>query len=177
MPVEVGLNLGLSDLASLDAAVHAHTAPFTVDPLAGAGAEVLVFNDCLSNGGLCANPAALENEDTASATIRKAILLGIDRQAIIKAVAPGLTTVPPELVDESRRELSRAARRSPRPASTRRRRIRCSMPPATRAPTKCGTAPDGQDYRAAKDGTCLVINIGTTSDDPLRVQGGVDDPH
>ena len=35
--------------------------------------------------------------------------------------------------------------------------------------TKCGAAPDGQDYRAAKDGTCLVINIGTTSDDPLRV--------
>jgi ABC-type transport system substrate-binding protein len=34
---------------------------------------------------------------------------------------------------------------------------------------KCGTAPDGQDYRALKDGTCLVINLGTSSDDPVRV--------
>ena len=38
----------------------------------------------------------------------------------------------------------------------------------TRA-TKCGTAPDGQDFRAAKDGTCIVVNLGTTSDDPVRV--------
>ena len=35
---------------------------------------------------------------------------------------------------------------------------------------KCGVAPDGQDFRAATDGTCLVINIGTTSDDPVRVK-------
>ena len=35
--------------------------------------------------------------------------------------------------------------------------------------TKCGAAPDGQDFRAAKDGTCIVINLGTTSDDPVRV--------
>ena len=105
--VEVGLDLGLSALASLEAAVHAHTAPFTVQPLIGSGAEVLVFNDCLTNSGLCANPAALESEDTASATIRKAILLGVDRQAIIKAVAPGSHDDPARLVDEPWRELSR----------------------------------------------------------------------
>ena len=34
---------------------------------------------------------------------------------------------------------------------------------------KCGVAADGQDFRAEKDGTCIVINIGTTSDDPVRV--------
>lgn len=166
--VEVGLNLGLSALASLDAAVRAHTAPFTVDPLTGAGAEVLVFNDCLSNGGLCANPAALENEDTASATIRKAILLGIDRQAIIKAVAPGLTTVPPDSwMNLGASYLNSASVPitgfDPTSANS-------TLDAAGDArSTKCGAAPDGQDYRAAKDGTCLVVNIGTTSDDPLRV--------
>ena len=34
---------------------------------------------------------------------------------------------------------------------------------------KCGSAPDGQDFRAFKDGTCIVINLGTTSDDAERV--------
>ena len=34
---------------------------------------------------------------------------------------------------------------------------------------KCGAASDGQDYRALKDGTCIVVNLGTTSDDPVRV--------
>ncbi len=38
----------------------------------------------------------------------------------------------------------------------------------TRA-AKCGTAPDGQDFRAARDGTCIVINLGTTSDQPVRL--------
>ncbi len=166
--VEVGLNLGLAALASLDAAVRAHTAPFTVDPLTGAGAEVLVFNDCLSNGGLCANPAALENEDTASATIRKAILLGIDRQAIIKAVAPGLTTVPPDSwmnLGASYLNSASVPTTGFDPTSAN-----STLDAAGDArSTKCGAAPDGQDYRAAKDGTCLVVNIGTTSDDPLRV--------
>ena len=33
----------------------------------------------------------------------------------------------------------------------------------------CGATPDGQDYRAFKDGTCIAVNLGTTSDDPGRV--------
>jgi ABC-type transport system substrate-binding protein len=166
--VEVGLNLGLSNLASLDAAVHAHTAPFTVDPVLGSGAEVLMFNLCLSDGELCANPAADENEDTANAMIRKAILLGIDRQAIVKAVAPGLTTVPADSwmnLGASYLDGAEVPTTGYDPTSAN------SMLDAagdTRS-TKCGAAPDGQEFRAARDGTCLVINIGTTSDDPLRV--------
>lgn len=35
---------------------------------------------------------------------------------------------------------------------------------------KCGSAPDGAPYREWKDGSCLVVNIGTTSDDPTRVK-------
>ncbi|MGA8635808.1 MAG: ABC transporter substrate-binding protein [Candidatus Dormiibacterota bacterium] len=167
--VEVGLDLGLSALASLDAAVRAHTAPFTVDPVAGSGAEVLLFNDCLTNGGLCANPAALENEDTASATLRKAILLGIDRQAIIKAVAPGLTTVPPDSwMNLGASYLDSTSITTTGFDQTSANALLDSAGDARS--TKCGAAPDGQDYRAAKDGTCLVVNLGTTSDDSLRVK-------
>ena len=166
--VQVGLNLGLAVLASLSAAVRAHTVPLTVDPVLGSGAEVLMFNLCATDGGLCDNPAVTENEDTADATIRKAILLGIDRQAIVKAVAPGVTSVPAD----SWMDLGASYLHSASVPTT-------GLDPATAnamldtagdtRTTKCGTAPDGQDFRAAKDGTCIVVNLGTTSDDPVRV--------
>ena len=167
--VQVGLDLGLAALPSLQAAVQgAHTRLLTVDPVAGSGAEVLMFNLCAADGGSCANPAALENEDTANATLRKAILLGIDRQAIVKAVAPGITTVPPD----SWLSLGASYLGGAGVTTT-------GFDPATAnamldaagdaRSTKCGAAPDGQDYRVARDGTCLVINLGTTSDDPVRV--------
>jgi ABC-type transport system substrate-binding protein len=166
--VEVGLNLGLAALPGLNAAVHAHTAPFTVNPVNGSGAEVLMFNLCATDGGLCDNPAADENEDTSDATVRQAILLGIDRAAIIKAVAPGDTTIPAD----SWMSLGATYLSSDGVATT-------AYNPATANAmldsagdtriSKCGVAPDGQDFRAEKDGTCIVINIGTTSDDPVRV--------
>jgi ABC-type transport system substrate-binding protein len=166
--VEVGLNLGLAALPLLTSAAKAKNAPLKVDPVAGSGAEVLMFNLCAGDGGLCANSSEHENEDTADLTVRRAILLGVDRQAIVSAVAPGMTVVPPDSwmslgagylsgdnvpttgynVDQANAMLDTAG-------------------DARNA--KCGVAPDGQDYRAFKDGTCLVINIGTTSDDAARV--------
>jgi peptide/nickel transport system substrate-binding protein len=166
--VEVGLNLGLAALPALQAAVHAHTAPFTVAPVAGSGAEVLVFNLCAADGGLCDNPLAEENEDTANATIRKAILLGIDRQAIVKAVAPGVTTVPADSwmnLGASYLDTAGVTATGFDPVSAN---AMLDAAGDVRS-TKCGAAPDGQDFRAAKDGTCIVVNVGTTSDDPVRV--------
>jgi ABC-type transport system substrate-binding protein len=166
--VQVGLNLGLAALSSLEAAVHARTVPLTVDPVTGSGAEVLMFNLCAADGGECDNPAADENQDTSDPTIRKAILLGIDRQAIVKAVAPGVTTVPPDSwmsLGASYIGGADVPTTGFDPATAN------SMLDAagdTRA-SKCGTAPDGQDFRAAKDGTCIVINVGTTSNDPVRL--------
>jgi peptide/nickel transport system substrate-binding protein len=166
--VEVGLDLGLSALPGLLSAARARTIPLRVAPVTGSGAEVLMFNLCASSRGLCDNPAEHENADTADATIRRAILLGIDRPAIVAAVAPGMTTVP----RDSWMSLGAGY-------------LSGSYLPATafdlgQANTtldaggdarnaKCGAAPDGQDYRALKDGTCIVVNLGTTSDDPVRV--------
>ena len=166
--VEVGLNLGLAALPKLEASVKAHTAPLTVDPVNGSGAEVLMFNLCATDGGLCDNPAADENEDTSDPTVRKAILLGIDRQAIVKAVASGDTTVPPN----SWMDLGASYLASDGVSTTTYDPTTANAMLDTAGDTrvaKCGVAPDGQDFRAEKDGTCIVINIGTTSDDPVRV--------
>lgn len=166
--VEVGLNLGLAALPKLEASVKAHTAPLTVDPVNGSGAEVLMFNLCATDGGLCDNPAADENEDTSDPTVRKAILLGIDRQAIVKAVASGDTTVPPD----SWMDLGASYLASDGVTTTTYDPTTANAMLDTAGDTrvaKCGVAPDGQDFRAEKDGTCIVINIGTTSDDPVRV--------
>jgi peptide/nickel transport system substrate-binding protein len=166
--VQVGLDLGLSALPGLVSAARAGRIPLKVTPVAGSGAEVLMLNLCASSRGLCDNPAEHENEDTADATIRRAILLGIDRRAIVAAIAPGMTTVPRDswmslgasyltgsYVPSTSYDLGQANAVLDAGGDARN--------------PKCGAAPDGQDYRAFKDGTCIVVNLGTTGDDPARV--------
>jgi ABC-type transport system substrate-binding protein len=166
--VQVGLNLGLAALPSLESAAHAHTAPFTVRPVAGSGAEALVFNLCATDGRLCDNPAANENEDTADLTIRMAILRAIDRQAIVNAEAPGITTVPADSwMNLGASYLTAAAVPTTALDVVTANSMLDSAGDGRNA--KCGTATAAQDFRAYKDGTCIVINLGTTSDDPVRV--------
>jgi len=166
--VQVGLDLGLAALPGLAAAAKKGTVPLRVDPVAGSGAEVLMFNVCATDGGLCANPAAMENEDTADPTIRRAILLGIDRQAIVAAVAPGSTGVPPDSwlsVGASYLDGSGVTTTGYDEAQAN----SLLDGAGDASDPKCGVAPGGQDFRAFKDGTCIVINLGTTSDDPVRL--------
>jgi ABC-type transport system substrate-binding protein len=165
--IQVGLNLGLAALPAMERAAKASSAPFKMDPVAGSGAETLMFNLCATDGGLCANPAEHENEDTADLTVRRAILLGIDRPAIVAAVAPGMTTVPGDsFMSLGASYLGTADVPTTAFDLTSANAILDTAGDSRNA--KCGVAPDGQDYRAFKDGTCLAINIGTTSDDPVR---------
>jgi ABC-type transport system substrate-binding protein len=166
--IQVGLDLGLAALPGLKAAAKARDALLTVDPVAGSGAEVLMFNLCATDGGLCDNPAELENEDTANLTVRQAILTGVDRAAIVAAVAPGMTVVPPD----SFMSLGATYLSSSSVPATAYNPTQANSMLDTAGDTrnaKCGVAPDGQDYRAFTDGTCIVINLGTTSDDSARV--------
>jgi ABC-type transport system substrate-binding protein len=166
--VQVGLNLGLANLADLKSAAKASGAVLAVDPVAGSGAEVLMFNLCATNGGLCDNPALDENEDAADLIVRKAILMAIDRQAIAKAVAPGLATVPADsFLNLGASYLNSAGVATTAFDPTQANAVLDSSGYPRNA--KCGAAPDGQDFRQYKDGTCIVINLGTTSDDPIRV--------
>jgi len=166
--IEVGLNLGLAALPDLLSDAKAANARLKVDTVAGSGAEVLMFNLCAAAGDGCANPSEHENEDTADLTVRRAILLGIDRQAIIAAVAPGRTTVPPDSwISLGASYLSTDGVPITAFNLEQANAILDSAGDVRNA--KCGATPDGQDYRAFKDGTCLVVNIGTTSDDPARL--------
>jgi ABC-type transport system substrate-binding protein len=166
--VEVGLDLGLPALPGLVSAARAGRVPLRVEPVTGSGAEVLMFNLCGSSRGLCDNPAEHENEDTADATIRRAILLGIDRRAIVAAVAPAMTTVP----RDSWMSLGASYLAGSNVPSTaydvgQANAVLDAGGDARKA--ACGATSDGQDYRAFKDGTCIVVNLGTTSDDPARL--------
>jgi ABC-type transport system substrate-binding protein len=166
--VEAGLDLGLAALPGLVSAARAGTVPLRVQPVTGSGAEVLMFNLCASNLGLCDNPAEHENEDTADVTIRRAILLGIDRRAIIAAVAPGMTMVPPDSwMSLGASYLSASS--VPVTAFDAGQANTTLDAAGDARNVRCGAATDGQDYRAFKDGTCIVVNLGTTSDDPVRV--------
>jgi len=166
--VQVGLDLGLTAMPGLVAAAKKGSAPLKVEPVAGSGAEMLMFNLCATDGGLCANPSATENEDTADPTVRHAILLGIDRDAIVAAVAPGATTVPPDSwMSLGASYLTGTGIATTAYDETQANALLDGAGDARNS--KCGSAPDGQDYRAFKDGTCIVINLGTTSDDAERV--------
>jgi ABC-type transport system substrate-binding protein len=152
--VEVGLNLGLAALPALTSAAKGQNARLTVDPVAGSGAEVLMFNLCAGDGGLCANPGEHQNEDTADLTVRKAILLGIDRPAIVAAVAPKNTAVPPD----SWMSLGASYLSGDNVPTTAFNLDAANAMLDTAGDArnaKCGAAPDGQNYRAFKDGTCL----------------------
>ena len=166
--VGVGLDLGLSALPGLVSAARAGTAPLRVEPVAGSGAEVLMFNVCATDGGLCDNPSGHENEDTADLTIRKAILLGIDRRAIIAAIAPGMTVVP----GDSFMSLGASYLSGSTVTTTGFDRAQANAvldAGGDARSAKCGAGPDGQNYRAFKDGTCIVVNVGTSSDNPARL--------
>jgi peptide/nickel transport system substrate-binding protein len=166
--VGVGLDLGLSALPGLVSAARAGAVPLRVQSVAGSGAEVLMFNLCATDGGLCANPSGHENEDTADLTIRKAILLGIDRRAIIAALAPGMTVVP----GDSWMSLGASYLSGSTVTTTGFDQAQANVvldAAGDVRSAKCGAGPDGQPYRAFKDGTCIVINVGTTSDNPARL--------
>ena len=141
----------------------AHRRLSSVDAVAGSGAR---GRSCSTSApptaGCATNPAEHENEDTADPTVRRAILLGIDRQAIVDAVAPGMTSVP----GDSCMNLGAATSTPPKCPTTafdlaQANAILDGAGDARNA--KCGSAPDGQDYRALKDGTCIVIDLGTTA--------------
>ena len=176
--VEVGLNLGLAALPTLEAPREGAHRALHGRPggrLRRRGAHVQPLRDRWWVSATT-RPSD-ENEDTADPTVRKAILLGIDRQAIVKAVAPGLTTVRPNSWMNLGASYLGERRCPTTTVSTRHRPTRCSTPPATPASPSAVSPRTARTIRAAKDGTCLVINIGTTSDDPVRVTIEIDDPH
>ena len=166
--IQVGLDMRLANLAALQSGSGAKTG-ITLQTVAASGAEKIDFNLCAGHRPLCDNPGVAANPYTADISIRKAFLLGIDRAAIVQAVAPGLTVVPKDswmylgatyLAGSSITQTAFDAQA----ANT----MLDSAGYARDA--KCGAAPDGQPYRHWKDGTCIVMGLATTSDDASRLK-------
>src|SRR4029077_13862286 len=65
-----------------------------VQTIPDSGAEKIDLNLCANDGTICDTPAARKSPYTADLTIRKAMLEGINRQAIIDNQAAGKTSIP-----------------------------------------------------------------------------------
>jgi len=166
--IDVALDTGIYSLRALQALATSGSPVLRVQVIPASGAEKIDLNLCASGGLACDNPAVHKSEYTADPTIRKAMLLGIDRQAIVQAVAPGLTVVPKDsfmylgagYLDDPSIPQSHSDRSA---ANTLLDNAGYSRDP------RCGVAPDGNPYRGYKDHSCVVINLGTASDSPTRV--------
>ncbi|MBV8196089.1 MAG: hypothetical protein JOY80_11255 [Candidatus Dormibacteraeota bacterium] len=167
--VNVGYDLRLANLPAVVKASGGGNPVLRVDTVAEPGVEKIDLNLCAGDGGLCDNPAADQSMYTADTTVRRAMLMAIDRTAIIKAVAAGRTTVP----RDSWMYLGAsylASQSIPQTGFSRSSANAMLDQAGFNRDAKCGSAPGGQPYRVWKDGSCLVVNLGTTSDDPVRVK-------
>ena len=167
--VTVGFDLRLANLAALVHAAGGGNPLLRVDTVREPGVEKLDLNLCAAAGGLCDNPAADESMYTADPVVRRAILMAIDRRAIIAAVAPGRTVVPRDswvYLGASYVTASGIAQTGFDPAAANRMLDQAGY----HRDSRCGAASGGLAGRAWKDGSCLVVNLGTTSDDPVRVR-------
>jgi ABC-type transport system substrate-binding protein len=166
--IDVAFDLRLPNLHSLQQAAAAGNALLKVQAIAGSGVEKIDFNLCQNDNSLCDNPAVQKSAFTADPTVRRAMLLGIDRQAIVRAVAPGLTSVPRDssmylgatYLDDASIPLSGFDRTA---ADTLLDNAGYSRN------ARCGSAPNGMAFRQWKEGSCIVIHLGTTSDNATRV--------
>jgi len=166
--IQVGLDMRLANLAALQSAPTGATG-ITVQTIAASGAEKLDFNLCAGHRPLCEDPGLTANPYTADLTIRKAVLLGIDRAAIVQAVAPGRTVVPKDSWMYLGAAYLASAGVSQTAFDAQAANAMLDSAGYVRD-AKCGAAPDGQPYRHWKDGTCIVVGIATTSDDPSRLK-------
>jgi peptide/nickel transport system substrate-binding protein len=166
--IDVVFDAGIDSLKALQGVAASAAPVLKVQVVPASGAEKIDLNLCAAAGLACDNPAVHKSEYTADPTIRKAMLLGIDRQAIAQAVAPGMTTVPKDsfmylgasYLDDPSIPLTRSDQGA---ANTLLDNVGYTRNPM------CGLAPDGNPYRGYKDHSCVVINLGTASDSPTRV--------
>lgn len=166
--VDMAYDMRLFNLSGLNDAAKSASPKLKVQTIPDSGAEKIDLNMCANVGKLCDNPAVKKNPYTADLTIRQAMLMGINRQNIINNQAAGKTSIPRdswmylgiEYIDDP--SIPTTAY-DPAGANKKLDNAGYARDPA------CGTAPDGQPYRKFKDGSCIKINIGTTSNNPSRV--------
>lgn len=158
----------LANLKAINDATATSNGRIKVQTVLESGAEKLDMNLCAADApGVCdtkGDKPARFNKYTADPIIRHAILEGINRNDIIAAVAAGQTTIPKDsslylgaqYVDDPS---------VPTTAFDRDKANRDLDAAGYRLSPACG----GGKFRAWKDGSCIVINVGTTSQNSSRV--------
>ena len=165
--IDMAYDLRLFNLQGLIQASTASSPKFKVQTIPDSGAEKIDLNLCANDGNLCDNPAVNKNPYTADLTIRKAMLMGINRQAIVDNQAAGKTVIP----RDSWMYLGEEYLDDPSIPTTHYDKAGANKlldDAGYSRNAKCGNAPDGQPYRLYKDGTCIKVTIGTTKGNPSR---------
>jgi peptide/nickel transport system substrate-binding protein len=165
--VDMAFDMRLYNLQGLITASTAANPKFKVQSIPDSGAEKIDINLCANAGTLCDNPAVKKSPYTADLTIRKAMIMGINRQGIIDNQAAGKTSIPRDswmyLGTQYIEDSSIPTTKYDKAGANK------LLDDAGYArDAACGNAPDGQPYRKFKDGTCIKMTIGTTKGNPSR---------
>jgi peptide/nickel transport system substrate-binding protein len=91
--IDMGLDFRLTFLPELQGLARAGRIRILTIP--ESGAEKIDLNLCDADGGRC-GPQATPSPFTADPRVRHAMLAGIDREQIVRTIARGQTTVPPD---------------------------------------------------------------------------------
>ena len=165
--VDMAFDMRLFNLQGLVTASTAASPKLKVQTIPDSGAEKIDLNLCANAGTLCDNPAAKKSPYTADLTIRKAMLAGINRQAIIDNQAAGKTSIP----KDSWMYLGTEYIDDPSIPTTKYDKAAANKLLDDAGYTRdasCGNAPDGQPFRKFKDSTCIKVTIGTTKGNSSR---------
>ncbi len=165
--VDMAFDMRLYNLQGLITASTASSPKLKVQTIPDSGAEKIDLNLCANDGALCNNPAAKKSPYTADLTIRKAMLEGINRQAIVDNQASGKTSIPRdgfmylgiEYIDDPSLPTTHYDKAGANKLLDDAGYTRSAS---------CGNAPDGMPYRKFKDGSCIKVTIGTTLGNPSR---------
>ncbi len=158
--IDFGLDYRLGFLKDLIA--ESANGKLKVETIPESGAEKIDLNMCDNSKGLCGS-GAKKAPYTSDANIRKAMLMGINRQQIVDTLAQGKTVVPADSWIYLGSEF-----------------IKTSDDPQTKydpaaanalldqAGYKLSPSCDGGKTRAFKDGSCINVDIATTSGNAIR---------
>jgi peptide/nickel transport system substrate-binding protein len=158
--LDMGLDYRLGFINDLN--TEAKNGKVKVQLVPDSGAEHIDLNLCASAKGLC-GPGAKPQPYLVDKTIRKAILMGINRQQIVTTLAAGQTTIP----DDDWLYLGNEYARDPKAGHTN-----YDVAGANKLLDDAGYAKsskcDGGATRAFKDGTCINLDLGTTAGNKVR---------
>jgi len=160
--IDMGFDYQLGDLTTMLNAEQ--EGKLTVQTVPDSGAEHIDMNMCANAHGLC-GPQAQQSPYTADPAIRKAMLMAIDRQQIIDVEADHETIIPHDAWQYLGVAYALDPETNPQTQFDPAGAQALLDSRGYRLSPNC----DGGQTRAYSDGSCIDIDLGTTSDDAAGV--------